>query len=319
MRDGRYLPLLRPNIGDEQHERAGSLELKIFACPFLQDRGSKRPETLTEFDLQIHHRLVPRITGIGKYAAASQRARSKLHPSLKPADHVLLRDEFRGLLQQLFPFACSERYPFLTKEGAYAIVPKFGTQERVLHHKSPGVLQKRVVHKEGRTDRTACIPGRRLYEDLPERGFLQHLAVGDAIQRDAPCHAKIFHPRLPLRLTGHLNHDRIRRLLERGRNILVELPQGGLRIPSRLSEQGLEFPPRHGQGMVIGKVFHVELEASIRLERDEFPHDEVVPPGFAVGSQPHHLILCAIHPEPKIIGKGGVEQPEGMGKMDGAG
>ncbi len=67
---------------------------------------------------------------------------------------------------------------------------------------------------------------------------------------------------------------------------------------------------------MIGKVFHVELEASVRPERDELPHDEIVPPGFAVRSQPHHLVLRAVDPESEVVRKGRIEQSERVREMN---
>ena len=56
----------------------------------------------------------------------------------------------------------------------------------MVHHEGPGLLQNGVRDVEGRPQRSSTVTGRRLDEDLFERGLAQQAVVGATVQRHAP-------------------------------------------------------------------------------------------------------------------------------------
>ena len=87
-----------------------------------------------------------------------------------------------------------------------------------------------VIGGERRADRAAGIAGRRLDPDASNSFLAQHLAVGDAVQRDAAGEAEVLGARFPsARAARQPQHDLFGDGLHRGREIHVALGRAALR------------------------------------------------------------------------------------------
>src|SRR5690606_30644009 len=81
-----------------------AIHLEVVADPLSQNTRGKRPEALTELDLQVHLGLHSRAPGISEDAPGAQGARPELHPTAEPTDYLLVRQESRHFAGQLVGF-----------------------------------------------------------------------------------------------------------------------------------------------------------------------------------------------------------------------
>src|SRR5262249_15115226 len=84
--------LLLADLVDLQHERHVVVGLEPLADRFAEDRRRERTERLAGLDMLVEdvlHVAAPRVADDGPIA---ERARTPLHPSLKPADNVAVGD-----------------------------------------------------------------------------------------------------------------------------------------------------------------------------------------------------------------------------------
>ena len=100
---------------------------------FAQHDRRKGAERFAELDLQVHHGLHGFAAGVAEDAAGAQGARAELHPPLKPADHLLARDQLSDLVAHVIVVDAARI------DGADAVeelddfvVGKAGTEERAL-------------------------------------------------------------------------------------------------------------------------------------------------------------------------------------------
>ena len=76
---------------------------------------------------------------------------------------------------------------------------------------------------ERRAERAAGVAGRGLHPDMLEGAVAQHLAVGDAIERDAAGEAEILHAGLARERAREPQHDFLGRHLDGGGEVHVAL------------------------------------------------------------------------------------------------
>src|SRR5262249_59889978 len=102
-------PLLLGRHGDatlaadrshQLHVGAAVVQLKIVRHVLARNRGRKWPKALAIFDPQIELALQARRAGVAEDGAVAERARTELHPALKPPDDLLLRQRGRDLVEQ---------------------------------------------------------------------------------------------------------------------------------------------------------------------------------------------------------------------------
>src|SRR5688572_375266 len=76
-------------------------QAKPFVDVLAQYAGRKWPEAFAELDLEVHYLLhLPR-TRIANYRARAQSSRAKLHPPLKPPDHLFGSEALRYAVGKL--------------------------------------------------------------------------------------------------------------------------------------------------------------------------------------------------------------------------
>src|SRR6185436_11957037 len=77
------------------------VELEPSRQMLAQHARRERTEALAELDLQVHHGLhLPR-AGVAEDAPIAERAGAELHPTLEPADDLLLGEESGRALDQV--------------------------------------------------------------------------------------------------------------------------------------------------------------------------------------------------------------------------
>ena len=99
--EAEFFLLLRPEFtamlfGDRRHQQhvgAFLVQLEPVMHALAQDRRREGPKTFAELDLQVHRFLHFRRTRIADDGAPAQRSRAEFHPSLKPSDDLVARDQ----------------------------------------------------------------------------------------------------------------------------------------------------------------------------------------------------------------------------------
>src|SRR5215510_14835358 len=80
----------RFNIGDENHIPACVIAIKVNADILLQDRGGKRAEILSEFNIRVNKMTRLGLSWIGQYASMSERPGTEFTTTLKPSHNLPL-------------------------------------------------------------------------------------------------------------------------------------------------------------------------------------------------------------------------------------
>jgi hypothetical protein len=164
--------------------------------------------------------------------------------------------------------------------------------------------------------RPAGVACRRLNPDVGESAVAQHLAVGDAIERDAAGEAEIGHFVLAGKRAREPQDHVLGDGLNGGGHVHVKVREQILvRPPHRLSEQIGEGVVRHGQADAIVEILHVEMERAVVLEEDELVENEIAIARLAIRREAHQLVLARIHLEPRVIGEGGIKEAERVREM----
>ena len=83
-------------LGD-QHERRVLLAFEYLPDPFGQHDRRERTERLAVLDAAVENILHLGLARVGQQAAIAERARPELGTALKPADHLLIGEQFRGV------------------------------------------------------------------------------------------------------------------------------------------------------------------------------------------------------------------------------
>src|SRR6185436_8138194 len=148
---------------------------------------------LPKFDLQVHDRLHLRGPRVADDAARSERARSKFHAALEPADDLFFGEPLRRFSNNrvivealvLGADANQIRLGFVRREARAKVrsLHRIGLTAFCLGCRArvPKVL---VPNGQRRAKRTAGIARRRLDPKFLEWSFAKNLAVADAIERD---------------------------------------------------------------------------------------------------------------------------------------
>src|SRR5262249_7038592 len=174
------------HVGDEKHVRRVDVELKPLCDILTENGGSKRAKALTILHPQIQHLLHGWRAWVREDRTCAERARTKLHAPLHPADrfaagercncsvdHGLLcphRESRTGLDKTAFDIRLRERWP--QKGPHHNITTAVGIAL---------LAEKHVPDRESRPDRAAGITGARLHPDVLKSAVAQQLAIGDAV------------------------------------------------------------------------------------------------------------------------------------------
>ena len=118
-------------------------------------------------------------------------------------------------------------------------------------------------------------------------------------------------------MAGETEHRLVEHRLDGCGHIHVEWRQPVLLgPPRRLAEELGEALPDHAEARAIVEVALVQPETAVLLEIDHVLEDRRCKARLAIGREAHDLVLSRVHLEPEILGKGGIEQAEGMRKVD---
>src|SRR5579863_7222738 len=309
------------HVRDQQHVGAVPIEFEVFRHMLAQHRGSERPETLAELDLQIEHALHLGRARIRQNRSRAQRPRTKFHASLKPADSLSACESFGGFPQQSVFGNGMEHSVHRTQQGLDFFLRVFGPQESPLHRVPllrdfAVMVEMLMICRKRHTRGAAGIPRGRLNPDLPETSVAQYFAIGDAVERDTARHAQMAHAgtvrRAPRQPQNRLFSDRLN---GRG-DVHMELRELAFTAAHRLPEQVRKALVGHAAAGAIVEEGNVQAEAAIRLEIDEFVADDVAISWRAVGRQPHHLVFAGIHTEADVIRERRIQEPERMRESD---
>ena len=169
----------------------------------------------------------------------------------------------------------------------------------------------------GGADRSARVTRRRLNPQVVENAAREDLAVGHAVQRDAAGQHEVAAAGGRARRARQPQHDVLGDLLDGERQIHVPLRQFHVGSAPWHPEQPL--PRRlvhHAQPGGELEVRHVEDERSVGPHVHELAGDGVGKAadagaaGVPVRRQAHQLVLAAVDREAKVVGEGGVEEPD---------
>ena len=165
-------------------------------------------------------------------------------------------------------------------------------------------------------DRAAGIACGRLNPDVVEVTIAQHLAVGDAIQRDAAGKAQVPRAGLLREAARQPQHGFIQYRLDRGSDIHVERRQQLIGRAHRLAEQLGKAFVGHGEAGAIIEIGEIEAERAVRLQIDQVVEDELCVFRLAIGREPHHLVFAGVDLEAGVIGRGRIQEAQRMREMD---
>lgn len=128
----QFLPFIRTDLVDMQHERRGMIVLEVFVLVLYQNGRRERTEPLAMLDAcvqDVFHVGQSRMRDDGTVA---ERSRSPLHASLKPSHDIALCDLFCHSLQERFAFQFLIVQAGLLEIGFNATVGKLRSQIRLL-------------------------------------------------------------------------------------------------------------------------------------------------------------------------------------------
>src|SRR6185312_4833058 len=263
---------------DEQHVRAVGVEIEPLGHVLAQHRRCEGAEALAELDLEIEQLLHGRRARVAEDRACAERARSELHATLEPADGLALDEGADDAVEKSLVI---ERLEIRAnrREPAPDLVTGVGRTEICPAHAVAGVagdarpIEKEVIGAECGADRAAGIARSRLNPDLLEGAVAQHLAVGDAVERDAAGKAEIGDAGLARLRTRDTQHDLLGNRLQRRGDIHVEVVEPLRRLSRWAAEQRVEAPVRHFEAGAIVKTAKVEAKRAVLLEIDDMGED----------------------------------------------
>ena len=199
----------------------------------------------------------------------------------------------------------------------------------MIHHERALAAQL-VPERECRTDRAACIAGRRLNVDAPKRRYSPHLAVGDRVHRAAARKRQIRRTVSRLQPFGadertppHTSPALSGRCRDAGPQadrlacgVAREVPRAPARTGRRTPARRHPTDTRSARSMVA-KILEVELEGAVGQERHDLAHGIEVR-RLAIRRKPHHLVFVAIMGKAEILRQRLVEDAERMRKIHAA-
>src|SRR5262249_22846691 len=177
-----------------------AVELEIAGHALSKYARREGPERFAELDLLIHRRLHGLGASIAKDAARAQRPRTELHPSLEPADYVLLVDQSCNPGRQLARVQRAVGGAAFNQECLDLLIREGRSQERASHAiasrgRDPLTPQHGVPNRQRGPDGASRVSGCGLDPDALKRAFPENSPVAHAIERDSPGKTQIVEPR----------------------------------------------------------------------------------------------------------------------------
>jgi hypothetical protein len=155
-----------------------------------------------------------------------------------------------------------------------------------------------------------------LHPYLLEAAVAQHLAVCDAIERDAAGEAQIARAGLGGQRPGQPQYRLLGDRLDRGCEIHMDLLEPVFRSPRRNPEQRSKAVIRHAQPGAVIEVLLIKTKAAVILQIDQMVENGLGEARLAIGGEPHDLVFAGIDPKSGEIGERRIEQTEGMREFD---
>src|SRR5712691_7328810 len=185
---GHSYPMLLSNVGHQQHVGARLVQLEPLGHILVEHRGREGPERLAKLDLEVEPLLHVRRARIAQDGTGAERSWAEFHPSLKPADRLLVDKCIDGRVEQAF--IVQDLVP--RTGGAQAAfdlrLAKFRTEKAAGHTvetvvRSTRLIEIKMIGGKCRSHRPAGIAGRRLDPQAVDLARTQYLSICDAIQR----------------------------------------------------------------------------------------------------------------------------------------
>ena len=111
-----------------------------------------------------------------------------------------------------------------------------------------------------------------MFSNLP---VAQHLAVGDAVERDAAGEAQVLLAGLLGETARQAQHHLLDHRLDRRGEVHVALLEQHLRLARRAAEQRVEALVRHRKPGAVIEVVEIEPERAVGLEIDQVVEDQL--------------------------------------------
>jgi hypothetical protein len=167
---------------------------------------------------------------------------------------------------------------------------------------------------EGNADGTAGVARCGLDPDLIEWSFPHDASVPDAIERHAAGEAQVLQRRFAVGETDRLEHHLLGDLLNRAGEVHFALRQRRFRLARWSAKQMLEPHAGHRQAVRVLEVLHVHPQAAVGSNLEKVVFDERDVFRFAIGREPHHLVLARVDAESREVCECRIQQPERVGE-----
>ena len=290
---GDPVGLLRPDVVNEEHERRDpGIDEPVGRLLFKHD-GGDRTEVFSVLDV-VEPGLHLRVDWRGEDGPRPQRARSKFHPALEPADDLVPYQQGRDLGGDIGHPPVGKLGP--AEKCLDLVITVRRAQKRMIHAVGPVVSATLSgIDPERRTQGCACITGGRLHPDAPERSPIAQPGVHHAVQ----CHA-----------TGHAQVPAAGRYVEPSRQVQYRLFQDNLkrvRDVEMTLVDGTTALACRSEALLQTRRLDRVLPALSDLDNLTKSGKER---GLAVGGQRHHLVFIGRVEEPEIARDLLVEDPQ---------
>src|SRR5262245_10845388 len=179
--------MLLGNVGHQQHVGARLVQLEPPGHILIEHRGCEGAERLAKLDLEVEPLLHVRRPWIAQDGTAAECSRAEFHPSLKPADRLLVDECIDGRVEEavivhdLIPRTSSAQTAFDLR------LAKFRTEKATGHAVETVVrttwpIEIKMIGGKCRPHRPARVARRRLDPQAVDLARAQYLSIGDAIQ-----------------------------------------------------------------------------------------------------------------------------------------
>ena len=225
MGDGRHhLALVVARAVGAQHERGFLAWREQLAHALGQHAGRERPEGLAELHPPIEDVLHFGLARIGHDAAIAKRARPELGAALEPANDVAFGHQARGDRGRVLQLDVVER-------GLVQFTLDLGGREldaqgvHRLDHLARHPVNP-VGHPQRGAQRGAGVAGRGLEEVALKTRFIDHAAIGHAVERHPARHGQVAHAGHLLGQRHQVQQDLLGHQLQARGQVVVALVEG---------------------------------------------------------------------------------------------
>ena len=255
-------------------------QLEVITHLFFEHGRRERAIALALLDHRVDARPVVGRTRVGEDAAIAQRARPEFRAALHPSDHRAAGEERRGHRARIVDaLGLDERRPAGEGRANCLAVTKVAADEEVREDRWRDVRPIGTMRVERGADRGTGVVRGGMHEHPLEQTGPEDFSVHRRVVRHAARQAEV-------RLSGrsgevpqHVEHDRLERLLQGGREVLVDLGEWFVILP------------RREDGVQDGDAAQEQREGAVGLQLVELAEEPAKPFGIAIGREAHHLVF----------------------------